>query len=328
MLDVVNSISSNASLPIFVTLTLPDSEFDPIPTEFAKKAKSYLDVWLKRFDRVCPQNSLIWKMDWKPRLSGLHFGEWFPHFHLLVWGVECVEPGLDEKGKVIREPFVRVPDRQVHFDFCNTFRESLSAPTNNGQLSSSDQQERDAADNGSHSSSVHDLVDPSPPPRSQRLMGRLDVAESVCVALESGAVPATAYLSMSFFDWVSLSWYHVVGSGDGKHFLAGVQVSPVRSLAGCGFYSAHYMAKTVDGLNLYNTPLGRQWGIHNRSRLPWAKIIELDLDEETGVRLRRIARRYLERKTGRRRRCPYGVTLYCNTAIFKSYLSRPPDNPF
>jgi hypothetical protein len=133
---------------------------------------------------------------------------------------------------------------------------------------------------------------------------------------------------MSFFDWCSLAWYHVVGSNDVAHFNAGVRVERVRSWGGVRSYCSKYMAKLGDSDFLSEIPIGRSWGIFNREKIPWAKIVDLDLDEETGVRLRRIMRRYLEHVRGRRVRAPYGITLYCNVEHLKCLWAPQPDVPF
>jgi hypothetical protein len=132
---------------------------------------------------------------------------------------------------------------------------------------------------------------------------------------------------MSFQDWVSMAWYHVVGGGDINHFSAGARVERVRTWGGVVSYAAKYMSK-ADAEFLGDVPYGRNWGIFNRAAMPWAKMIELELDEETGVRLRRVARRYLEHKVGRRWKAPYGITLFCDGAQFLRLLRPPPDTPF
>jgi len=71
---------------------------------------------------------------------------------------------------------------------------------------------------------------------------------------------------------------------------------------------------------------GRSWGVFNRKAVPWAKMVELELDGEMGVRLRRVARHYLERRFKRKVRAPYGITLYCNVENFRR-LWRPDDPP-
>src|ERR1017187_2730272 len=92
-------------------------------------------------------------------------------------------------------------------------------------------------------------------------------------------------------------------------------------------YCAKYMAK-ADCEFLSEISFGRSWGVFNRKCVPWAKIIEIDLDGEVGIRLRRVARHYLDRVCGRKRSRPYGVTLYCNVAQWAKLWESPPDTPF
>jgi len=87
------------------------------------------------------------------------------------------------------------------------------------------------------------------------------------------------------------------------------------------------MAKSDCGF-LYDVQFGRSWGIFNRKSVPWAKMIEVELDGETGVRLRRVARRYLERRFGRKVKAPYGITLYGGVENFRRIWERPPPDPF
>jgi hypothetical protein len=133
---------------------------------------------------------------------------------------------------------------------------------------------------------------------------------------------------MSFRDWCALSWYHVVDSHNLKHFQAGVTVERCRSFAGVAYCAKAYLSKVDAESFLSEVESGRSWGIFNRSFMPWAKIVELDLSPDAGVRLRRVARRYLEHRLGRRVKRPYGVTLYCDTAQWSRLLARPPDTPF
>jgi len=137
-----------------------------------------------------------------------------------------------------------------------------------------------------------------------------------------------AFRKMSFADWASLAWYNVVESHNVDHLAAGVRVERVRSWGGVRSYASKYVSK-VDSEYLGDLELGRSWGIFNRQFMPWAKIIELDLDEETGVHLRRVARRYLEHILGRKKKAPYGITLYCDVERFKKlWQGRAPPNPF
>lgn len=116
----------------------------------------------------------------------------------------------------------------------------------------------------------------------------------------------------SLSEWVSVSWYHVVGSGDIKHLEAGTRVERVRSQRGVSSYCSKYLAK-VDGVD--DVPLyGRCWGIHNRVAMPWAQLVEIEIDGDAGYRLRRVMRRYVEHCRGRsytvRNGC--GMTVFCD----------------
>ena len=132
---------------------------------------------------------------------------------------------------------------------------------------------------------------------------------------------------MGFFDWISLAWYHVVGSGNTDHFLAGCRVEKIRTWGGVLSYCAKYMSKADSESFLSDVAYGRSWGIFNRALMPWATIVEFPLDEDVGVRVRRIARRYLERQLGRRVQRHFGITVYCDASQFKRLLEEP-DAPF
>jgi hypothetical protein len=92
-------------------------------------------------------------------------------------------------------------------------------------------------------------------------------------------------------------------------------------------YCAKYMAKE-DCHFLSEVSFGRSWGVFNRADVPWAKMIELNLDNDVGVRLRRVARHYLERRCGRKIRANYGITLYCDVQKFRRLWESPPPDPF
>jgi hypothetical protein len=283
MLNHLNTISVGAELPTFVTLTLPDGEFDDSVTAFARKAKGYLDAFQKRLARVCPSACGFWRLEWQSRKSGLHEGELFPHFHLMLWGLEYRSLGvLDAKGRELQEGFVRVPSLQQ--EFTALCREVIRVKEFKSERA------------------------------AEKFLARIPGED--------------ASPDMSFFDWVSVAWYHVVGSHDLNHFQAGASVERVRSWGGVMSYCSKYMAKLGGFGFLEEVPIGRSWGVFNRAAIPWAKILELDLDVETGVAIRRIMRRYLEHVRGRRIPAPYGLTLYCDASRFKRLLAREPDTPF
>jgi len=93
-------------------------------------------------------------------------------------------------------------------------------------------------------------------------------------------------------------------------------------------YCAKYMSKADSENFMEDIAVGRSWGIFGRSNMPWAKLVEIDLADDVGNRVRRIARRYLEHRLGKRVQRHYGLTLYCDTAKFATLFAPPPDTPF
>jgi hypothetical protein len=164
---------------------------------------------------------------------------------------------------------------------------------------------------------------------SRRFVDRCENLLTFClVAKTSPSHPAAERArNMAFCDWASLAWYHVVGSHNVDHLAAGLRVERVRSWGGVMSYCAKYMAK-ADCEFLSDVAFGRSWGVFNRKCVPWAKLVDLDLDGDMGIRLRRVARRYLEHRFGRRVRAPYGITLYCDVKNFRRFWERPPPDPF
>lgn len=292
MLDRLNQVSVGVDLPDFVTLTLPDESFEDDVGKFGKTAKLQLDVFLKRLARACPSACGFWRIEWKARKSGKWEGKLFPHFHLLVWGMGRRLVGEDRQGCEVFESFVPVIDRQQQF--AGLSGELLGVR-------------------------VFDKA-------GQALRWLRRESRARACGEEAWSSPVRNF--MSFFDWVSVAWYHVVGSGNLDHFSAGCRVEQIRSWGGVLSYCAKYMSKADSEDFLADVAFGRSWGIFNRSNMPWAKMIELPLDLAVGVRVRRIARRYLEKQLGRRVRRHFGVTLYCDSSQWKRLLSSPPDTPF
>jgi hypothetical protein len=291
-LDRLNQVSVSADHPDFVTLTFPDDCFQDSVSAFGKTAKLHLDVLLKRMRRACPSACGIWRMEWKARKSGLYEGKLFPHFHLLVWGLP-----LRDLPDGFCESFVPVRDCQQSFTgLCGNVVERHEFKS-----------ER----------SAEKFLD-----RMCRHQSRVD--DSSHVAERRGI----EHTFMSFFDWVSLAWYHVVGTGNVDHFLAGCRVERIRSWGGVLSYCAKYMSKADAEDFVSEVAVGRSWGIFNRELMPWAKLITIDLDDDVGNRVRRIARRYLEHRLGKRVQRHYGITLYCDTARFATLFARPPDAPY
>lgn len=320
MLDRLNSVSVAAALPTFVTLTLPDDVFNDDVSSFAKTAKVWMDAFIKRLVRVSPSASGFWRIEWQSRKSGKYEGKLVPHFHLLVWGLS--ERRLDDLNiyqdgelvavKEVFQPYVNVKDTQLSLDFLN--------------IVSSSSLNSDAPVVSESVGELGRFVFSG----SSRFVNRCSNILALCEVHNSyPSHPASAHaLKMPFNDWASLAWYHVVGSLNPSHLSAGCRVERVRSWGGVMSYCAKYMAKSDCGF-LSDVEFGRSWGVFNRKAMPWAKIIELPLADDVGVRLRRVARRYLEKRFSRRVRAPYGVTLYCDVERFrKLWEHSPPEEPF
>jgi len=319
MLDRLNTVSVDASLPVFLTCTLPDDVFDDSLSSFAKTAKHWLDNFTKRLLRVVPEACGFWRIEWQSRKSGKYEGKLVPHFHLLVWGLPQIKHPDREiwrNGEFVGfspvvETFVPVPDHQLYLDFVNVVASAPEKPD---------------------PEATAEIIGPlgrfkfAGSPKFVRRCS--DILLRAEVASDRPDHPASEpFRRMSFLDWASLAWYHVVGSGNVDHLTAGVRVERVKSWGGVMSYCAKYMAKADAGF-LSEVSFGRSWGIFNRKAMPWSKIVEVPLDCETGVRLRRVARRYLERRFGRRVHAPYGVTLYCDVQNFRRLWERPPPDPF
>ena len=74
LLQTLNGVNRDASLPLFATITYPKN----YPS--AKQAKKDLHNLLRRFMRQFPNGCIVWKLEPQERLA--------PHFHFEVWGVQ------------------------------------------------------------------------------------------------------------------------------------------------------------------------------------------------------------------------------------------------
>jgi len=331
LLDGLNCVSVAAELPCFFTATLPDEVFCDDVAEFAKRAKGWLDNFLKRLRRVEPKACGFWRIEWQARKSGQHEGKLVPHFHMLVWGLPKRLLGErwvkhDDGDQQWEEPVevwefhVNTPDNQLSLQLLNLWAKPTGSPEAELEPGECRTQFGPAEKLPSFTfEGSRKFVSRCEDLHYKLLVG--DVASSFEL---KGADYAR---NMSFQDWASLAWYHVVGSNNTDHLSAGVRIEFVRSWGGVMAYAAKYLGKASDNF-LADIQFGRSWGVCNRALIPWAKIVELDLDEETGVRVRRIARRYLERRVGRSLSKPYGLTLYCDVQQFRRLWERPPPDPF
>lgn len=94
--------------------------------------------------------------------------------------------------------------------------------------------------------------------------------------------------------WVSRRWYEIVGSEDPKHLRAGTKVEKPRSVGQARGYVAKYASKGNQALDGAFT--GRYWGAFGRAAIPGCEEVSLDITEEEGRALMKIARRYIANK--------------------------------
>ena len=78
--------------PLFITLTYPDEAYT-YRLDGSTLKETHLKLFWQRLEYRYPGVSVIWRMEYETRKSGKFFGELFPHFHLLTWGlhVEDIE---------------------------------------------------------------------------------------------------------------------------------------------------------------------------------------------------------------------------------------------
>jgi hypothetical protein len=332
MLNQLNCVSVGARLPYFVTATLPDELFDDDVGRFAKTAKRLLDTFLKRVFRVTMVRTEhgarvaespaagFWRIEWQARKSGQHIGKLFPHFHLLLWGLperrlpdrekrdHC---GFVESVEEVWEAYVELEDSQLSLELVTELSHRPQKETDKVCVTTLGELGRFTfAGSWKYVNRCRNLLD--------------------WLSLEKfSSFPEVAERArkMAFQDWASLAWYHVVDSHNLDHLAAGLRVERVRSWGGVMSYAAKYMTKQDCGF-LSEVQFGRSWGVFNRAAIPWAKIIELDLEPEIGVRLRRVARRYLESRRGHRVNASYGITLYCDVENVKKLWQRREPDPF
>lgn len=74
LLYTVRGVRLDAELPLFITLTYPNSFPD------ASSSKRHLKMFFQRFNRSFPAHGSIWKLE--PQKRGA------PHYHILTWGCQ------------------------------------------------------------------------------------------------------------------------------------------------------------------------------------------------------------------------------------------------
>lgn len=89
LMQELNKVQRDVSTVNFVTLTFPD-EFFP-RNQQPEEWKHCLREFEWRFRREFPNAAYVWRLEVEDRKSGQHIGEFFPHFHLLVFNVRLVD---------------------------------------------------------------------------------------------------------------------------------------------------------------------------------------------------------------------------------------------
>lgn len=89
LMQLLNMVQRDVSLVCFVTLTFPD-EYFPLNQD-PEDWKERLRLFEWRFRRAFPNGAFVWRVEVEDRKSGEHIGEFFPHFHLLTFGVSLTE---------------------------------------------------------------------------------------------------------------------------------------------------------------------------------------------------------------------------------------------
>lgn len=102
--------------------------------------------------------------------------------------------------------------------------------------------------------------------------------------------------------WFSRQWFEIVDSGDDKHLLAGTGISKELMIETRIYYLAKYQAKSEKGGDKqeFKYPVGRYWGCFGRERLV-INVEEFKIDRQLYFRLKRVMRRKLEKKIGKKR---------------------------
>ena len=99
MIDLLAKVDFT-HIPFWVDLTYPD-----LFPEDSELWKPHLEAFLNRIKRRWPESCVIWKLEFKERLSGVNKGKLAPHFHLLVFGVPWSFPFRPERAKNYRMVF-------------------------------------------------------------------------------------------------------------------------------------------------------------------------------------------------------------------------------
>jgi len=140
-------------------------------------------------------------------------------------------------------------------------------------------------------------------PAEQRLAPHFHILATLPGLDPSGNCPAPTTLSAAR-EWLSQTWWEVVGSEDARHLRAGTQLleadgsKPGRLI---GYFAGYTAGKSKEEQHLAPPGwpgLGRFWGVWGISRIE----VGIDLSQEEFFQLRRVLADLMARRGGRRRR--------------------------
>ena len=79
-------------------------------------------------------------------------------------------------------------------------------------------------------------------------------------------------------EWLSLTWYKIVGSDDERHLRAGTRVEFVRTFNGVMCYAGKkYMGKECEAPRNWPKNVGRYWGMYGRNNIPRSECVEVEM---------------------------------------------------
>ena len=90
MLEKVARLSKK-NVVHFITFTFDDSSIPHDTIEL----QSHLRAFWEKMRRDYPESSAIWRIELKPRQSGVYIGHVVPHVHILLWGASLALPRRD-----------------------------------------------------------------------------------------------------------------------------------------------------------------------------------------------------------------------------------------
>lgn len=95
------------------------------------------------------------------------------------------------------------------------------------------------------------------------------------------------------YDWLSETWYRIVGSGDERHLRSGTTIQPIQSVNGVLHYTAKYLAKMEDGKFTPAGHVGRFWGKIQGQKWKVTKT-RIPVPDEVAYRYLRVLRKLYE----------------------------------